>query len=56
MGSPRQGNYSIIDMGDVKLIGKAPSQDVKMRAGEIVKQVKGVKNTNNRLEVKNSSM
>jgi hypothetical protein len=39
-----------IDKGDVKIMGKVPAEDVKIRIADAIKQVRGVKSVTNRLE------
>lgn len=41
----------IVDEGDVKLIGKVPSEDAKRKIAQAVQQIKGVKSVHNKLEV-----
>lgn len=40
----------IIDQGDVKLIGKVPSEEAKTKIAQAVQQIKGVKSVHNKLE------
>lgn len=40
----------VIDSGDVKLIGKVPTEDAKAKIVSAIHQVKGVKSINNKLE------
>lgn len=48
-----QGNaiVLVIDEGDVKLIGKVPSEEVKTKLSKAVQQIKGVKSVHNKLDV-----
>lgn len=52
IGAPKgNGVILVVDEGDVKLIGKVPSQDVKTKIGQSVQQIKGVKSVHNKLEI-----
>lgn len=52
IGAPK-GNevFLVIDSGDVKLIGKVPSEEAKGKIITAIHQVKGVKSINNKLEI-----
>lgn len=52
VGAPK-GNevILIIDAGDVKLMGKVPSEDAKAKIVQAIHQIKGVKSVHNKLEV-----
>jgi osmotically-inducible protein OsmY len=39
-----------IDRGDVRLMGRVPSEDIKRRIADAVQQVRGVKSVANRLD------
>lgn len=52
IGAPRANAvFIIIDSGDVKLIGKVPTEEAKAKIVSAIHQVKGVKSINNKLEV-----
>lgn len=56
IGIPRSGDVVLyVDYGDVKLIGKVPSDEVKNRISQIIREIKGVKSLNNRLETANAT-
>jgi osmotically-inducible protein OsmY len=56
-GGPSSVNNIIlvIDNGDVKLVGKVPSAELRTKIGQAITQMKGVKSVHNRLEVSKSS-
>ena len=52
IGAPKANAvFLVIDSGDVKLIGKVPSEDAKGKIVTAIHQLKGVKSINNKLEV-----
>jgi hypothetical protein len=52
IGAPKANAvFLVIDSGDVKLIGKVPTEDAKAKIVTAIHQVKGVKSINNKLEV-----
>lgn len=52
IGAPKANAvFLVIDSGDVKLIGKVPSEDAKAKIINAIHQVKGVKSINNKLEI-----
>ena len=52
IGAPKANAvFLVIDSGDVKLIGKVPSEDLKAKIVTAIHQMKGVKSINNKLEV-----
>lgn len=52
IGAPRANAvFLVIDSGDVKLIGKVPTEDAKAKIVTAIHQIKGVKSINNKLEV-----
>lgn len=52
IGAPKAGEiFLVIDSGDVKLLGKVPTEESKAKIVSAIHQMKNVKSINNKLEV-----